>query len=177
MTTPLRGLAGERRIGGGGAPRRAPARAQRRPAGCGHAAEVGWHHQRQYGICESYYFSPEDITTDSFNQMWSLRSDHVVHVLAHAHSAAATVTVSALVRTTDPSRPISRRRCSSTRCPATSTRPRCGPRRPAPRPQLPSRVLDRAEDLQIPIGPTGILVGARTRGHLTARPKIQRDDW
>ena len=53
----------------------------------------------------SYYFSPEDVTTDSFNQMWSLRSDHIVHVMMLRKAPGGPVKVSALVRTNDPRPP------------------------------------------------------------------------
>ena len=69
-------------------------------------ADVGWKTiNANPGYVTSSYFSPEDITTDSFHQMWSLRSDHVVHVTMLRKQPGGPVMVSALVRTTDPRRP------------------------------------------------------------------------
>ncbi|MGO9353333.1 MAG: hypothetical protein ACLP3C_21805 [Mycobacterium sp.] len=45
-----------------------------------------------------------------------------------------------------------------------------------PRLSLPVRVLDAPQDLQIPIGPTGILVGAALRDDKSGWPEIQGDD-
>jgi type VII secretion protein EccE len=141
-------------------------------------SDVGWNTiNTNTGFVTSYYFSADDITTDSFNQMWSLPSDHVVHVLALRKQRGGPVTVKALVRTTDPSRPD--------QPPTLYLNPLPGDQHAAalraaptsqPRLQLPSRVLDPAEDLRIPIGPTGILVGSALRDDISSRPKIQRDD-
>jgi len=46
-----------------------------------------------------------------------------------------------------------------------------------PRLNLPARVLDAPQDLQIPIGPTGILVGAALDDDKSGSPQIQRDDF
>ena len=45
-----------------------------------------------------------------------------------------------------------------------------------PRLSLPARVLDAPQDLDIPIGPTGILVGAALRDDKSSSPEIQGDD-
>jgi type VII secretion protein EccE len=141
-------------------------------------AHVGWATiTTSSGFVTSYYFSADDITTESFNQMWSLPSDHVVHVLALRKQRGKPVTVSALVRTTDPQRPE--------QPPTLYLNPLPGDQYPAalraaptsaPRLSLPTRALAEGEDLRIPVGPTGILVGAALRDDTTARPKIQRDD-
>ena len=69
-------------------------------------SDVGWNTiNTNTGFVTAYYFSADDITTDSFNQMWSLPSDHIVHVLALRKQRGGPVTVTALVRTTEPSRP------------------------------------------------------------------------
>ena len=69
-------------------------------------ADVGWKTiNAKPGYVTSYYFSPEDVTTDSFNQMWSLRSDHIVHVMMLRKAPGGPVKVSALVRTNDPRPP------------------------------------------------------------------------
>jgi type VII secretion protein EccE len=69
-------------------------------------ADVGWTTiNANPGYVTSYYFSSEDITIDSFHQMWSLRSDHVMHVTTLRKQPGGPVMVSALVRTTDPRRP------------------------------------------------------------------------
>ena len=46
-----------------------------------------------------------------------------------------------------------------------------------PRLRLPSRPLEGAGDPAVPIGPTGILVGAALRDDPRANPPQQRDDW
>ena len=52
-------------------------------------SEVGWNTiNAKPGFLTSYYFSPEDITSDVFNQMWSLRSDDIVHVTDAAPTAS-----------------------------------------------------------------------------------------
>jgi hypothetical protein len=87
------------------------------------------------------------------------------------------VLVSALVRTTDPRRPE--------RPPTLFLNPLPGEQYAAalsaaptsrPRLSLPARVLDAPQDLQIPIGPTGILVGAALRDDKSSSPEIQGDD-
>ena len=88
------------------------------------------------------------------------------------------VTVSALVRTTDPRRPeqpptlflnplpgdqyAAALRAAPTSCAATAT--------------CPPGCSIAPQDLQIPIGSTGILVGAALRDDTTGSPEIQRDD-
>ena len=141
-------------------------------------ADVGWNTiNANPGYVTSYYFSPEDITTDSFNQMWSLRSDHVVHVTMLRKQPGGPVLVSALVRTTDPRRPE--------QPPTLFLNPLPGGQyaaalraAPASRPRLnlPARVLDAPQDLQIAIGPTGILVGAALHDDESGWPEIQGDD-
>jgi type VII secretion protein EccE len=141
-------------------------------------ADVGWNTiNANPGYVTSYYFSPEDITTDSFNQMWSLRSDHVVHVTMLRKQPGGPVAVSALVRTTDPRRPE--------QPPTLFLNPLPGDQYGAalraaptsrPRLSLPVRVLDAPQDLDIPIGPTGILVGAALRDDKSGWPEIQGDD-
>jgi hypothetical protein len=125
----------------------------------------------------SYYFSPEDITTDTFHQMWSLRCDHVVHVLVLRKQPGGPVEVSALVRNTDPRRPE--------QPPTLFLNPLPGDQYGAalraaptsqPRLRLPARPLGTPDVLQIPIGPTGILVGAALRDDKTGNPEVQRDD-
>ena len=59
-------------------------------------SDVGWNTiNTNTGFVTSYYFSADDITTDSFNQMWSLPSDHIVHVLALRKQRGGPVTASA----------------------------------------------------------------------------------
>jgi hypothetical protein len=109
--------------------------------------------------------------------MWSLRSDHVVHVAMLRKQPGGPVTVSALVRTTDPRRPE--------QPPTLFLNPLPGDQYAAalraaptsrPRLSLPARVLDAPQDLEIPIGPTGILVGAALRDDTSGWPEIQGDD-
>ena len=148
------------------------------------AAGVGWRAIDAHpGYLSSYYFSPEDITTAALHQMWSLRTDHVVQTVSlrkQRHilpDGGAAVVVSALVRTNDPQRPQ--------QPPTLFLNPLPGDQYAAalwaapiarPRLALPSRVLDNPAGLEIPIGPTGILVGAALHDNLAARPKINRDD-
>jgi len=163
-------------VGGRGGPAGAgvPAAARRRVRA---NAEVGWSTiNANPGYVTSYYFSPEDITTDTFNQMWSLRSDYVVHAAMLRRGDEGPVVVSALVRTTDPQRPL--------QPPTLFLNPLPGEQyaaalaaAPTSRPhlRLPARALDEA-DLQIPIGPTGILVGAALHDDKSVSPRVQRDD-
>jgi hypothetical protein len=152
----------------------APAEPQRvRPK-----AHVGWTTiNAKPGYVTSYYFSPEDITTDSFNQMWSLRSDHVVHVMMLRKQPGGPVKVSALVRTTDPRppgqpptlflNPLPGGQYAAVLRAAPASRPRL---------HLPARVLQAPQDLAIAIGPTGILVGAALSDDKSGSPEIQLDD-
>jgi type VII secretion protein EccE len=141
-------------------------------------SDVGWNTiNTSTGFVTSYYFSADDITTDSFNQMWALPSDHIVHVLAMRKRRGGPVTVRALVRTTEPSRPDQPPTLYLNTLPGDqyAAAVRAAPTS-QPRLKLPSRVLDPAEDLRIPIGPTGILIGAALRDDTSGQPKIQRDD-
>lgn len=154
--------------------RTAPAAAQpTRPK-----ADVGWKTiNAKPGYVTSYYFSPEDITTDSFNKMWSLRSDSVVHVLMLRKVPGGAVNVSALVRTNDPRPPEQAPTLFLNTLPGNqySAALRAAPTsQPALR--LPARVLGAVDELQVPVGPTGILVGAALRDDKSVWPPIQRDD-
>jgi type VII secretion protein EccE len=99
-------------------------------------AQLGWRTvATNPGHLSTYYFSPEDITTAALNQLWALRTDDVVTTVSvwrdrHTEpGGGGPVMVSAIVRTKIRADPRSHRPWCSTRCPATSTRPRCG-RRP-----------------------------------------------
>ncbi|OBJ10844.1 type VII secretion protein EccE [Mycobacterium sp. 1465703.0] len=158
----------------GAATRTAPNLAQRtRPK-----ADVGWKTiNAKPGYVTSYYFSPEDITTDSFNKMWSLRSDNVVHVMRLRKIPGGPVKVSALVRTNDPRPPeqpptlflntLPGDQYNAALCAAPTSQPAL---------RLPARTLSAVDELHIPVGPTGILVGAALRDDKKAWPPIQRDD-
>lgn len=140
--------------------------------------EVGWETiNAKPGYVTSYYFSPEDITTESFNQMWSLRTDDLVHVMMLRTGRSDRVTVSALVRTNDPRPPE--------QPPTLFLNPLPGSQyeaalRAAPTSQpaldLPARALSGPDELQLPVGPTGILVGAALHNDKSGWPPIQRDD-
>jgi type VII secretion protein EccE len=137
----------------------------------------------QRGHLSTYYFSPEDITTAALNQLWALRSDDIVVAVGIAKQrrtradGGGPVTVSALVRTNDPQRPaqpptlflntLPGDQFAATLWPAPTARPRL---------RLPSRPLKDPAELRIPIGPTGVLVGAALRDAPDARPPQQRDD-
>jgi hypothetical protein len=141
-------------------------------------ADVGWTTiNANPGYVTSHYFSPEDITTDTFHQMWSLRSDHVVHMLMLRKQPGAPVQVSALVRTTDPRRPEQPPTLFLNPLPGDQygAALRAAPIS-APRLRLPARALGAPVGLHIPIGPTGILVGAALRDDKTGNPEVQRDD-
>jgi type VII secretion protein EccE len=130
------------------------------------------------GYLTSYYFSPEDITTNTLNQMWALRSDSVVQTIsltkkrgpaAHAWGGMAPegrAWVCALVRVNDPQAP--------TRPPTLYLNPLPGHQGPAatrsaPLPRrfdaMPARPLD-ASPLELPVGSSGVLVGTTQRGDL-----------
>ena len=139
--------------------------------------------QTTAGYLSNYYFSPEDITTAALNQMWALRSDDVVQTTSlrkdrtgHSDDDAA-VLVSALVRTGDPQPPP--------QPPTLNLNPLPGDQyaatlraAPTARPHLnvPGRDLDGGEPLDIPIGATGILVGAARYDDPTAYPPVHADD-
>ena len=139
--------------------------------------------QTTAGYLSNYYFSPEDITTAALNQMWALRSDDVVQTTslrkdrtAHRDDDAA-VLVSALVRTGDPQPPP--------QPPTLNLNPLPGDQyaatlraAPTARPHLnvPARDLDGGEPLDIPIGATGILVGAARYDDPDANPPVHADD-
>jgi type VII secretion protein EccE len=129
------------------------------------------------GYATSYYFSPEDITDDAFNQMWALRSDHLVHATMLRKPPGGPVLVSALVRTTDPQRPE--------QPPTLFLNPLPGDQYAAalraaptsrPRIALPARPLGNPAGLNIPIGATGILLGTAVYDDKAGDPQIQRDD-
>ena len=121
------------------------------------------------GFLTSYYFSPEDITTNTLNQMWALRSDAVVQTISLTKKRGPTdggTWVSALVRVNEPQAP--------TRPPTLYLNPLPGHQGPAasrsaPLPRrfdaMPARQLD-AVSLELPVGSTGVLVGTTQRGDL-----------
>ncbi|WP_094287325.1 type VII secretion protein EccE [Mycobacterium lehmannii] len=148
--------------------------------------EVGWRTVKGHpGFFTTYYFSPEDITTGSLHQMWALRTDEVVLTLSlfkrrytEAPDGDGPVMVAAMVRTNDPQPPP--------QPPTLYLNPLPGDQyaaavraAPAARPQhlqIPARRLDNPAALEIPIGSTGILVGAALRDDRRATPEVQRDD-
>ncbi len=121
------------------------------------------------GYLTSYYFSPEDITTNTLNQMWALRSDAVVQTISLTKKRGPTegrAWVSALVRLNDPQAP--------TRPPTLYLNPLPGHQGPAamrsaPLPRtfdaMPGRPLD-ASPLELPVASSGVLVGTTQRGDL-----------
>ncbi len=121
------------------------------------------------GYLTSYYFSPEDVTTNTLNQMWALRSDAVVQTVSLTKKRGPTegrAWVSALVRVNDPQAP--------TRPPTLYLNPLPGHQGPAaarsaPLPRrfdaMPARPLD-ASPLELPVGSSGVLVGTTQRGDL-----------
>ncbi len=133
--------------------------------------------QAHPGYLTSYYFSPEDITTNTLNQMWALRSDAVVQTVSltkrrphrlgeRDQGTEGGVWVSALVRVNDPQEP--------TQPPTLYLNPLPGNQGPAairsaPLPRtfdaLPARPLD-ASPLELPVGSSGVLIGTTQRGDL-----------
>lgn len=121
------------------------------------------------GYLTSYYFSPEDITTNTLNQMWALRSDAVVQTISLTKKRGPTegrAWVSALVRLNDPQAP--------TRPPTLYLNPLPGHQGPAamrsaPLPRsfdaMPGRPLD-GSPLELPVASSGVLVGTTQRGDL-----------
>ncbi|MBY0290951.1 MAG: type VII secretion protein EccE [Mycobacteriaceae bacterium] len=159
-----------------------PATRRRTKAG----SEVGWRRVKGHpGFLTTYYFSPEDITTASLHQMWALRTDEVVLTLSlfkrryvEAPDGDGPVMVSAMVRTNDPQPPqqpptlylntLPGDQYPAALRPAPTARP--------PHLEIPSRALGDPTTLEIPIGSTGILVGAALRDDRRADPQVQRDD-
>ena len=135
------------------------------------------------GYLSSYYFSPEDITTAALNRMWALHTDEVVQttsICKHRNTepdGGGPVLVSAMVRTCDPQEapqpptldlnPLPGEQYAATVRAAPTARPAI---------TLPARRLNGSEPLQIPIGATGILVGAALKDDPDADPPIQGDD-
>lgn len=130
----------------------------------------GWKSiQAHPGYLTSYYFSPEDITTNTLNQMWALRSDAVVQTISLTKRRGPTerrAWVSALVRVNDPQAP--------TQPPTLYLNPLPGHQGPAairsaPLPRsfdaMPARPLD-ASPLELPVGSSGVLIGTTQRGDL-----------
>ncbi|MDT5011676.1 MAG: hypothetical protein QOH57_3293, partial [Mycobacterium sp.] len=130
----------------------------------------GWKTVRAYpGYLSSYYFSPEDVTTNALNQMWALRSDAVVQTVSLTKDRGPSgghPQVSALVRLSDPQPP--------TNPPTLYLNPLPGDAGPAAVRSAPTaREFDRiptrplyAEGLDIPVGSSGVLVGTTLRGDL-----------
>jgi type VII secretion protein EccE len=138
-------------------------------------AKVSWSLiNTQPGYVSSYYFSPEDITAATFNQMWALRSDDVLHVLI-LRKQGDTVMVSALMRTNDPRPPEEPPTLYLNRLPGEqyAAALRVAPAS-APRLHLPARPLP--DDLEIAVSSTGIFVGSALRDDKDGWPEIQRDD-
>jgi len=139
--------------------------------------------QTAAGDLSNYYFSPEDITTAALNQMWALRSDDVVQTTSlrkdrtgHSDDDAA-VLVSALVRTGDPQPPPQPPTLNLNPLPGDqyAATLRAAPTAP-PHLNVPGRDLDGGEPLDIPIGATGILVGAARYDDPAAYPPVHADD-
>jgi len=125
------------------------------------------------GFLTSYFFSPEDVNTNSLNQMWALRSDAVVQTISltkRRRDAHQGPQVSALVRLSDPAPPASPPTLYLNTLPG-GQGPAAVRAVPAKRwfDRMPARPLD-PEDLDIPIGPSGLLVGTTLRGHLLLMP-------
>jgi len=173
--------------GGGGSDDPAPARGG--PAGAARTvarrAQVGWRTVKAHpGFLTTYYFSPEDITTAALHRMWSLRADGVVTVICLSkdrYTSAADgdgpVMVSAIVRTNDPQAPSQPPTLFLNPLPgdqyAATLRAAPMTRRPL---HIPARPLGEPTDLQIPIGSTGILVGAALRDDSQSGLPVHRDD-
>ena len=150
------------------------------------SSELGWRTIKGHpGFLTTYYFSPEDITTASLHQMWSLRTDEVTVTLnlfkrrfPDVPDDDSPVMVSALVRTNDPQPPQ--------QPPTLYLNPLPGDQHdaalaaaPAARPDhlnLPSRRVTDGAALEIPIGATGILVGAASGDERSVTPEVHRDD-
>lgn len=129
-----------------------------------------WKTIRAYpGFFSSYYFSPEDVTTNALNQMWALHSDAVVQTVSLAKKRSRTdegPRVSALVRLCDPQPPTSPPTLYLNSLPGDQA-PAAVRGAPVKRSfdSLPARPLSRHE-LEIPVGSSGVLVGTTLRGDL-----------
>jgi type VII secretion protein EccE len=148
------------------------------------AAEIGWRSvNTRQGYLTTYYFSPEDIGTVALNQMWSLRSDTVVQTISiwrarnTESGGGGPVLVSAMVRTCDPQRPPQPPTLHLNTLPGDQFAATLHPT-PAARPQLEFAAgrLDEVAALQVPVGPTGIRVGAALHDDRDAEPPTHRDD-
>jgi len=159
----------------GGKDKPAQAAEEEQPQRVPAAVNVGWSLvDKQPGYVTSYFFSPEDISTATFHQMWALRSDDVVHVLM-LRKQGDTVVVSAMMRTNDPRPPEEPPTLYLNKLPGAQYEAalRSAPVS-APQLGLPTRPLP--DDLEIPVGATGVLVGAALRDDLAGQLQIQRDD-
>lgn len=148
--------------------------------------EVGWRAIKGHpGFLTTYYFSPEDITTASLHQMWALRTDEVVLTVSlfkrryvEAPDGDGPVMVAATVRTNDPQPPQQPPTLYLNTLPGDQFPAALRPA-PTARPghlEIPARPLGDPGALEIPIGSTGILVGAALRDDRRAVPQVQRDD-
>jgi type VII secretion protein EccE len=121
------------------------------------------------GCLTSYYFSPEDVTTTALNQMWALRSDAVVQTISvskRRHRTDRRPWVSAMVRLSDPQAPTNPPTLYLNSLPGDQGTAAV---RGAPVERwftrLPARPLE-ADDLEVPVGSSGVLVGTTLRGDL-----------
>ena len=129
-----------------------------------------WHTVRAHpGMWTSYYFSPEDVTTNTLNQLWALRSDAVIQTITLTKTRSRTdqrVMVSALVRLADPQPPANPPMLYLNTLPGDQgpAAVRAAPIRPLLR-RLPARPL-YPDGLDVPVGSSGVLVGTTMRGDL-----------
>jgi type VII secretion protein EccE len=130
----------------------------------------GWKAVRAYpGYLSSYYFSPDDVSTNALNQMWALHSDAVVQTVSLTKNRGKTnghPQVSALVRLTDPQPPTNPPTLYLNPLPGDAA-PAAVRGAPARREfdRIPTRPLQPA-GLDIPVGSSGVLVGTTLRGDL-----------
>ncbi|MCG5433053.1 type VII secretion protein EccE [Mycobacterium sp. MYCO198283] len=125
------------------------------------------------GYLTTYWFSPEDITTTALNQLWALRSDEVVVTVAMRKDRSPVddrVKVAALVRLNDPQPPSNPPNLYLNTLPG-DQQPAAVRCLPAERSytRLPERPLDDV-GLDIPVGPSGVMVGTTATGDLLLLP-------
>jgi len=107
----------------------------------------------------TYSYSPEDITTDNLNDVWSWRVAAAVTTVTLSRTADNTVAVAALVRTQTSQPPLLAPTVYLNPLPGQQIRAALSCVPGAPRLNRRGARLGAGEALKIPVGPAGVLVG------------------
>lgn len=111
----------------------------------------------------SYYYSPEDITTANLNEVWAWPIQGAVSTVTISSAPGGAVRVGAMVRAETGAAPTSSPAAYLNPIPAQQIRAAASCVPGAPRlAGLPTVECTNTADLQIPVGPAGVLVGTVT---------------